>query len=252
MQEKYTCVILGGSSDIARAYTRRLIQEYGASLNLIIVGRNKIDLEADHKDFEGRGAGLVESFVCDLSLLGSIDSNFNNIVSEKVIIDEALIAYGILGDNEVSRNSTAFLSENLVVNFVSVAAWSQKLLNLFIRQDKGHLSVIGSVAGDRGRQSNYVYGSAKGGLDTFITGLQHSIASVPNVSVNFIKPGFVDTSMTVSFKKGPLWVSPEKIATIITKAKQKKKLTVYAPWFWRWIMLIIRSVPTFVFHKTKL
>ena len=107
------------------------------------------------------------------------------------------------------------------------------------------------MAGDRGRKSNYVYGTAKGAVSIFLDGLRHRLAAT-QVQVIDIRPGFVDTPMTTEFDKGALWAQPAKVGADIAQAIKKGRSVVYTPWFWRYIMLIIRNVPTFVFHKTNL
>jgi short-subunit dehydrogenase len=123
--------------------------------------------------------------------------------------------------------------------------------NRFEAQRHGTLAVISSVAGDRGRQSNYLYGSAKAAVTAFASGLRQRLTKV-GVNVLTIKPGFVDTPMTRDFKKGALWATPEGIARGIVRATDRGRSVVYLPWFWLPIMLIIRHVPEFVFKRAKL
>jgi short-subunit dehydrogenase len=111
--------------------------------------------------------------------------------------------------------------------------------------------VISSVAGDRGRQSNYVYGTAKSAVSTFSQGLRNRLARA-GVKVVTIKPGFVDTPMTAAFKKGALWATPGAVAKRIHQAMTKGEDVVYTPWFWRWIMAIIKAVPESIFKKARL
>ena len=114
------------------------------------------------------------------------------------------------------------------------------------------LLVIGSVAGDRGRRSNFIYGACKGGLARLVEGIAHKLAPLGARAV-IVKPGFVDTPMTASFeKKGLLWAKPEAVAEVIAKAAERGGPVVYAPAFWRWIMLVIRHLPTFVFAKLNI
>jgi NAD(P)-dependent dehydrogenase (short-subunit alcohol dehydrogenase family) len=113
------------------------------------------------------------------------------------------------------------------------------------------LVVIGSVAGDRGRASNAVYGAAKAGIGTLVQGLAHRLAGTGARAV-LVKPGFIDTPMTAHLPKGgPLWAKPEAIAQVIVKAASGAAPVVYAPWFWRFILLIVRLVPAGIFHRTK-
>ena len=121
------------------------------------------------------------------------------------------------------------------------------------RQKGGVLLAIGSVAGDRGRQSNYVYGSAKAGLSVLVEGLAHRLAPSGARAV-VIKLGFVDTPMTAHINKsGPLWAKPDEIASALKRVIERHSApVVYIPWFWRPIMAVVRNVPSAIFHKTKL
>jgi NAD(P)-dependent dehydrogenase (short-subunit alcohol dehydrogenase family) len=113
--------------------------------------------------------------------------------------------------------------------------------------------VIGSVAGDRGRQSNYLYGATKGGLERICEGMAHRFAAKKAINVTLVKPGFIDTPMTAHLPKGgPLWASPEKIADVMTRAVKARRVRVYAPWFWRYILLIVRTLPVPIMHKTRM
>ena len=124
--------------------------------------------------------------------------------------------------------------------------------NRFELQRQGSIVVISSVAGDRGRQSNYVYGTAKRAVSIFLQGLRQRLHK-SGVQVLTVKPGFVDTPMTAGFdKKGLLWVGPEVIAQCICAGVEKKRDVVYAPWFWWGVMGGIRAVPEWVFKKLKL
>jgi len=139
----------------------------------------------------------------------------------------------------------------LQTNFTTVVSLLTLLANLFERQGRGSIAVISSVAGDRGRQSNYVYGAAKGALTIYLQGLRNRLAKA-NVHVLTIKPGFVDTPMTRDFKKGLLWVGPDVIARGIVKAIDKRKDVAYLPFFWRYIMFIIKIIPERIFKRLSL
>jgi decaprenylphospho-beta-D-erythro-pentofuranosid-2-ulose 2-reductase len=143
----------------------------------------------------------------------------------------------------------------LATNFTSAAGWCLAAATMLENQGHGALVVIGSVAGDRGRASNYVYGAAKGGLGILVQGLAHRLARTGARAV-LIKPGFVDTPMTAHIaRKGFLWAQPETIGHAIVKAARagsRCEPIVYAPGFWRWIMVLIRMTPSAIFHKTRL
>ena len=167
-------------------------------------------------------------------------------------IDVLLVTHGTLPDQKQceqdSDQALRAIAENglSVVNILTIAA------NIFEKQKQGNIAVISSVAGMRGRQSNYVYGSAKAMVSTFLQGLRNRLHK-SGVSVTDIKPGFVDTPMTAHIEsKGALWASSEQVGEIIVQSISKNKQTVYAPFFWRYIMLIITSVPEFIFKKLSL
>ena len=163
-----------------------------------------------------------------------------------------LIAHGTLSDQADCEKSVDALRSEFDINALSTMALLTTLANTFEARKSGTLAVISSVAGDRGRQSNYVYGSAKAAVSTFLSGLRQRLAK-SNVDVLTIKPGFVDTPMTANIaNKGALWAKPDQIAAGIVRAIDKRRSVVYVPWFWRGIMLIIRHIPESIFKKLKL
>ena len=165
-------------------------------------------------------------------------------------LDAILIAHGTLGDQKASQESVEVTLQELKTNFLSPISLATIAANYFETKKRGTIAVIGSVAGDRGRQSNYVYGTAKGGLSVFLQGLRNRMAKV-NVAVVTIKPGLIDTPMTAGMKKGPLMGKPQVVGEAIHKAILKGQSVVYTPGFWKYIMLIIRSVPEPDFQTTE-
>ena len=165
--------------------------------------------------------------------------------------DEVIIAYGVLGDQAEAERDLAQARALIDSNFTSAALW---MLALLKDQPAGRTLTIvgiGSVAGDRGRASNFIYGSAKAAFDRFLEGLAHKFDGSP-VRIVRVKPGFVDTPMTAGIKKGgPLWATPDQIAADIERAVAKGRRVVYTPWFWWVIMMIIRHLPWFVFRRLK-
>ena len=168
------------------------------------------------------------------------------------MLDIALIAHGTLPDQPRCAQSLEETACALLVNGNAAVLLMAALAQLLDRQGRGTLAVIGSPAGDRGRASNFTYGAAKAMVHAYAAGLRHHFAS-RGIRVVTIKPGFVDTPMTAGFhKSGPLWSQPTRIAPRIISAVDAGLAEVYVPWFWRWIMLVIRHVPEAIFVRTRL
>ncbi len=167
-------------------------------------------------------------------------------------IDMILVAYGQSGDQEFLEVDAPAAAELFATNFTSAAAWCLAAARIFERQSYGTLLVIGSVAGDRGRRSNYIYGASKAGLGVLVQGIAHRLSKCGGRAV-LIKPGFVDTPITAGIvKKGPLWSKPDTLGRVIADAAVRGGPIVYAPSYWRLILLIIRAVPAAIFHRTRL
>jgi short-subunit dehydrogenase len=239
-------VILGALSGIATEIAR-LLASRGASL--LLVGRDSERLEEAARDLRVRGAARVESEAMDLSHAESFGAmtKWRDLLGG---IDAVVLAYGVLTDQTRASTDPAYASETLETNLVSAALWLLAAARFV--SPSGSVVLLSSVAGDRGRQSNFVYGAAKAGLSAIGEGLAHRLAaSGPRVVL--VKLGQVDTPMTKDFKKGPLWAKPKAVSLSIVRAMEAgKNGTIYVPWFWRWIMLIIRAVPSRIFHRTKL
>jgi short-subunit dehydrogenase len=166
-------------------------------------------------------------------------------------LDTVLVAYGTLSDQKACESSAELTVAELHTNAVSVAALLTPIAARFEQRRSGAIAVISSVAGDRGRQSNYVYGSAKALVSAFLSGLRQRLYQA-QVSVITIKPGFVDSPMTAAFRKSALWAKPHQVAQGIVHAIDRSRTIVYLPWFWRPIMFIIRAIPEAVFRRLKL
>ena len=242
-------VISGATSAIAIAVARRLAAE---NAQLFLVARHAERLDTVAADLRVRGAENVDVAVADLADLTQHAALIKQVQGALATIDGALIAHGTLPDQHECERDTAVALNHIGINFLSPVSLLTELAKVMEPQGLGSIGVIGSVAGDRGRQSNYVYGSAKGGLAIFVQGLRHRLWS-KGVSVTLIKPGFVDTPMTAAITKGgPLWATPEKVAEDILKAMRRGTATLYTPWFWAGIMAIIRNVPDLIFRRTTL
>lgn len=239
-------LILGGTSAIATA-AARLFAADGDRLHLVDLDNERLQATAD--DLKVRGAASCTFEAADLTKTDKHTAIIDTAEKELGGLDTVLIAYGTLSkQGECEADAKQALNE-LSVNFTSAASLLTIVANRLEEKGSGRIGVISSVAGDRGRRSNYVYGSAKAGLTAFCSGLRARLSS-KGVSVTTIKPGLVDSPMTEGFdKKGALWSNPEKVGAAIYKSMEKGKGDVYVPWFWWPIMFIIRSLPEFIFKK---
>lgn len=247
-----TCLILGGASAVAVAFARQACA--AGTVKFVLAGRSLLRLEEILADLRARGAHADSfAFEADIGDPVQVGPVSERLLSAAGKVDDALLAYGQLGDQAAQQKALDAARTLLEVNLVSAVLWCEALTAHFEANGRGRLAVIGSVAGDRGRQSNYLYGASKGGLERVCEGMAHRFSRHPEISITLIKPGFIDTPMTDHIEKGgPLWASPERVAEVIQRAMNKRRVRVYAPWIWRWIMLIVRSLPIFVMHRTKL
>jgi len=218
---------------------------------LCLIARSKEKLEVLKKDLITRGALKVSILTSDLSEIQKHQEILSKVYTDLPELDTVLIAYGTLSDQKKCQKSSEETLSELTINFLSVISLVTNLANHFEKRGQGDIAVITSVAGDRGRQSNYVYGTAKGGLSIFLQGLRNRFGKT-KINIIDIRPGFTDTPMTADIQKGPLFVSAAVVGKGIVEAIDKKKEIVYLPWFWRFIMLIIRSIPESIFKKMSL
>ena len=240
--------IIGATSAIAHA-TAKCFAKDGAEL--FLVGRTPEKLMAIADDLKVRGAKQVETFVLDVSEFDRHQEMIEHAITTLNGLDMLLIAHGTLGDQRKCELSVAETLREFTNNCTSVVSLLTIAANHFEQQKRGCIAVISSVAGDRGRQSNYVYGSAKAGVSTFLQGLRNRLAK-SGVAVLTVKPGFVDTPMTASVKKGPLFASSQKVGQGIYQAMQQGRDIVYLPWFWQPIMFVIKSIPEAIFKKMSM
>jgi len=241
-------LIVGATSAIA-AETARAYAASGA--RLFLTGRNPDRLAAVADDLRVRGASRVETAHLDLNELSRHQEIVDAAFAAFGGLDVALIAHGTLPDQSRCQDSVSETLAALAVNFTSTIALLTLVAGRFEAQGQGCIAVITSVAGDRGRQSNYVYGAAKGGVDVFLQGLRNRLHR-SGVAVVTLKPGFVDTPMTAEIPKNLLFASPRRVGRAIHRAVEARRDVVYIPWFWRPIMFLITSLPEAVFKRLRL
>jgi decaprenylphospho-beta-D-erythro-pentofuranosid-2-ulose 2-reductase len=243
-----TILVLGATSSIAQAWMRLLAPE-GASF--FLVARNATHLDSVAKDLATRGAAAVHVETADLDRTDGHVALLEHAVSALGNLDCAFIAHGVLGDQAAGERDFAIAAASLQTNFLSTVSLVTWVANYFAAQYHGRLVVISSVAGDRGRKSNYIYGAAKAGLNAFLDGVRNRLYR-EGVQVLTVRPGFVATPMTAHLPQGPLFATPDAVAHDILHAIEHRRDVLYTPWFWRWIMALIRVIPEWKFKKMDL
>ncbi len=243
-----TALILGALSAMA-IETARLMA--GRSWKLCLVARSKDKLIELSADLLARGAKQVDYIVMDVAQAADGGQLLSSAEQLSGSINTVLVAWGSLGDQALAEKDAAVAMAILNTNFNHQALCLLGIASRFEERKSGVIVAISSVAGDRGRQSNYIYGSAKGAFSLFLQGLRNRLQK-SGVHVVTVKPGFVATPMTRQMQQGPLFVGPDVIANGILRAIDRKKDVVYLPWFWLPIMMIIKSIPEWVFKKLSL
>lgn len=241
-----TALILGAKSDLAQAMAKKWASE---GTNIILAARNTEDLEAQAKDLTTRFNVVVNCVAFDALAYETHEKFYNELPTKP---DISICVFGYLGSQEKAENDSHEMYRILHSNYTGALSIMSIIANDYCNNKEGLLIGISSVAGERGRQSNYFYGSAKAGFSAFLSGLRNRCFK-HNVHVMTVKPGFMDTKMTEGLPlPKPLTAQPVKAAQIIYKASIKKKNTIYVLPIWRLIMLIIRNIPEFIFKKLNL
>ncbi len=241
-------LVLGATSGIAEA-TCRIWAEQGA--RLFLVARNAQKLAAVAADLKTRGASYVDTAVADLDNTDQHPALLAHAVNSLTGMDIAYLTYGILGDQARAEQDFNTSAQIIYTNFMAPVSLLTWLANFCVQRRAGTLAVISSVAGDRGRKSNYLYGSSKAGLSAFLGGLRNRVDR-EGVTVLTIKPGPVKTAMTAGMKGSEKFADVDKVAQGIVKAIDKGRDVLYVPFQWQPIMFIIRHIPERVFKKLNL
>ena len=227
--------IIGATSAIAHATAMTFAEEHA---DVFLVARDAAKLAAVAADLTARGAPHVEQFVADLGDL----ARHAAIVAAAGGVDVVLVAHGSLPDQQAIDRDPAAQIAAFQLNATSVISIGASFANVLESRKAGTLAVIGSVAGDRGRRSNYVYGAAKAAIHTWCDGMRPRLRAA-GANVLLIKPGWVDTPMTRGMKKNPLFADTRTVGRGIHDAIVARKGVIYLPHFWRWISAIVRMLP---------
>ncbi|MFG6456938.1 SDR family NAD(P)-dependent oxidoreductase [Roseateles sp. BYS96W] len=243
-------LIVGATSAMADQCARLWATRGGA--RLVLVGRDERRLETIAQDLRVRGQGVEASTrVVDFEDAAAIGALVREAAAERPV-DIALVAHGHLPDQPACEAELTLAARELSINGVSPVLFAEAIAGEMQRAGRGALAVIGSVAGDRGRKSNYVYGSAKGLVERYVEGLQHRLAATP-VRVTLVKPGPTDTPMTAHLKRdGAKLADVAAVARDIVSATEAGKPVLYTPGKWVLIMAVIRNLPRAVFHRMNI
>jgi short-subunit dehydrogenase len=239
--------IFGASSGMAFSVARIYAQKHA---RLFLIARDKQKLNDIERDLKARGATEVQSMVADLGSASGARAATELLRQRTPHVDVVIIASGILGDTDQLLSDPKACEDLFNVNVQAPIAISNSILPLLLQQKSAVLAIFSSVAGDRGRASNFIYGASKAALTAYASGLRARL-SQSGVHVLTIKPGIVATAMTAHLPRGPLTANPEVVARRIVKAIEKRKDTLYAPGFWRWVMCVITHLPEFVFKRLR-
>ena len=244
-------LVFGATSAIAQAALRELVTR---GTSVYCIGRNRARLDALLADLRVRGgpAPVIAGEVADLLDTARHPGLFAAAESRIGPPDAVLIAHGVLPDQSQAESSADVALEALAVNTTSVVSLLTIAAGQFEARGSGVIAAITSIAGDRGRRANYVYGSSKSLLSTFLQGLRLRLEPA-GVRVLNIKPGFVRTPMTAHLpQKGALWADAGTVGATVARAMERRSGIVYVPWYWYWIMLIIRHIPEPLFRKLRI
>ena len=239
-------LIIGARSDISKSLARKYAEN---GYNLYLAARKSSELQNFANDIKIRNG---KEIIClDFDVLDyASHQNFYDSLAEKPIGVISVVGY--LGEQEKAQNDFEEAQKIIDTNYTGVVSALNIVANDFEKRKSGFIIGISSVAGERGKKSNFIYGSAKAAFTTYLSGLRNRLFN-SNVQVMTVKPGFVATKMTEGLdlpKK--LTAQPEEVAQDIFKAQQKGKNVLYTKWFWKWIMLIIKNVPEFQFKKMSI
>lgn len=243
---KKVILILGASSDIAKALAHKFAKK---GYCLYLAGKDMPSLEADANDIKIRYVVDVRAVYFD-ALDFSSHADFYAALPDKPF--GVVVVFGYLGDHSRAKTDFAEAKKIIDTNYSGAVSILNIAANDMQQKKEGFIVGVSSVAGDRGRASNYIYGSAKAAFTAYLSGLRHRLFA-DNVQVLTVKPGFVSTKMTESMALPPLLTaSPTEVATDILQALHSGKNTVYTKWFWKYIMLIIIHLPELIFKRSRL
>ncbi|MFT3700847.1 MAG: SDR family oxidoreductase [Agriterribacter sp.] len=241
-----TILILGATSDMGVAIARKYAEK---KYDIQLACRNPADVATLVSDLQIRYQVNCTAYAFDAMDFSSHQSFYTSLPSKP---DIAVCVFGYMTDNDKAIHDLSETLKTIGTNYTGAVSMLNIIGNDFAARKTGVIAGISSVAGERGRQSNYIYGSAKAGFTAYLSGLRNKLFK-DGVHVVTVLPGFVYTKMTAQLNLPKLLTAqPEDIAQSVYTAIEKKKNIVYIKWFWKWIMLIIKSIPEFIFKGKNL
>ena len=246
LNEPQTIVLLGGTSEIGRAIVAELLS--ASATTLVLACRHPDEAEPDRFARDGLEV-VVEHF--DATDTESHDAFVRGLAAAHGDLDVAIVAFGVLGSQVDFDEDPAAAARAVQVNYTGAVSASLALAGQMRRQGHGHIVVLSSVAGERARAGNFVYGSSKAGLDAFAQGLGDSLAG-SGVHVTVVRPGFVHSRMTRGLKSAPFATTPRVVGELAVAGMRKGKHTVWTPGILRYVFIVLRHVPRPIFRRLPL
>ncbi|MFZ4516542.1 MAG: decaprenylphospho-beta-D-erythro-pentofuranosid-2-ulose 2-reductase [Acidimicrobiia bacterium] len=242
-------LVLGATSEIAQATVRQLAARRARTI--VLAARNPESLETEMKELERLGATNVSAVAFDATASAHHEAFIQEVFESVGDIDLVLLAFGVLGDQDLAEHDSQATRDIIETNFVGAASVAVPIAQRLVEQGHGTFVVLSSVAGERARRSNFVYGSSKAGLDAFFQGLGDSLVGT-GARVMIVRPGFVHSKMTAGMEPAPLATTPDAVATAICRGIQLNKEIVWVPGTLRYVMSILRHVPRVIFRRLPL
>lgn len=242
-------LVLGATSEIAQATVRQLAAR--RTRTIVLAARQPDQLETEVKELERIGATTVQAIAFDANAVDTHETFVADVVRQYGDFDLVLLAFGVLGDQEIAETDAKATRDIIETNFVGAASIAIPIAQRLTEQGHGTFVVLSSVAGERARRSNFVYGSSKAGLDAFFQGLGDSLVGT-GARVMIVRPGFVHSKMTAGMEPAPLATTPDAVATAIVRGIQRNKEIVWVPGALRYVMSALRHVPRVVFRRLPL
>ncbi len=244
-----TVLVLGGGSEIAQATLRRLVAN--RTRTIVLAARDPQQIAATADELRALGATRVETLAFDAAATETHEAFVDEVVDRVGDLDLVLVAFGVLGDQAEAERDAAAAAEVARVNYLGAVSVTVPLAAHLRAQGHGTIAVLSSVAGERARRSNFVYGSSKAGLDAFFQGLGDSLVGT-GVRVLIVRPGFVHTKMTAGLDAAPLATTPDAVADAIVRGIERGSEILWVPPALRWVMSVLRHTPRAVFRKLPL